>query len=160
MISARTTLRSPTVCAAFLALLLPSVCLAAPPNFVPLGWKRVNGQSNRSEIQFRSPDGRAALTMRDVATSKNSPIGIIQPRAGEEVTYKTRGQNWWVFSGYRGEDIFYRRAAFACNHHRIHVIELLYPRYQKRQFDSIVTSISHRLQHYREVCPKGAASRS
>ena len=159
MISASFSLRSPSLCAALLALLLPSLCSAASPSFVPRGWKRVNEQFDRSAIHFRSPDGRAALTMRDVATSADSPVGMIHPRAGEEVTYQTRGRNWWVFSGYRGQDIFYRRASFACGHLRIHVIELVYPRDQKRQFDPIVTSISHRLERYREVCPKDAASR-
>lgn len=146
------------LCTILLALLMPSVCSAASPNFVPRGWKRADPGSNRSKIRFRSPDGSAALTMRDLTSSEQSPAGIIQPKPGEEVTYQTRGQNWWVLSGYRGEDIFYRRASFACDHRRVHVIELVYPRSLKRQFDPIVTSISHQLGSYRDVCPKDASS--
>lgn len=158
MFTARTLLTSPALCSAVLALLVPSICSAAPPNFVPHDWKRVDAQSNRSAVQFRSPDGQAALIMWDLRASAVSPLEVIQPRHGEEVSYRARRQNWWVLSGYRGGDIFYRRASFACHHRRIHVIELSYPRYLKRQFDPIVTSISHRLEGFRDVCPKGGAS--
>lgn len=159
MSTTRTLLTSPALYYAVLVLLSPSICSAAPPNFVPRDWKRVDAQSNRNAVQFRSPDGQAALIMRDLRASAVSPLEVIQPRRGEEVTYRARRQDWWVLSGYRGDDIFYRRASFACDHRRIHVIELAYPRYLKRQFDPIVTSISHRLEGYRDVCPKGTSSR-
>ena len=159
MISTRSSINVPLAFAVVLALLLPSLCSAAPPDFVPGGWKRDDASSDKSSVQFRSPDGHAALTMRDLVASAGPPSAVIQSRPGEMVTYRTRSQNWWVLSGYRGQDIFYRRAAFACGHRRIHVIELVYPRSEKRRFDPTVTTVSHRLGRFRDICPKDAASR-
>lgn len=132
----------------------PSSSTAAQPNLVPHGWKHESASSNRRTIRFTSPDGHATLTMRDLGATRTSPAAIVSPRPGEQVTYQRRAQSWLALSGYRGDDIFYRRAGYACRHRRIHVVELLYPRAQKRQFDALVTSISHRLESYRDVCPK------
>src|SRR3569832_186894 len=159
MNSTRLSMNVPIAFGGLLAVLFPALCSAAPPDFVPRGWKRDQATSHRSSARFRAPDGHATLTMRDLDASAGPPSAVIQPRPGEMVTYRTRSQNWWVLSGYRGEEIFYRRASFACNHGRIHVIELDYPRDKKRRFDPIVTSISHRLGRFRDVCPKRAASR-
>jgi hypothetical protein len=157
MTLARTSTSKLTTCSAVLAAVLSfasAASAAAPPNLVPRGWKHDAISSDRKTIHFNSPDGRASLTMRDLRAANASPPATIAPKAGEQVTYKTRGQNWWVLSGYRGDKIFYRRAGFACKRQRVHVIDLIYPREQKRQFDALVTSISHRLESYRDVCSK------
>jgi len=138
-------------CAAVLLLLPISQSIAASPDLVPPGWKH-EGASDRRAIHFVSPDGRATLTMRDVTGAATSPATVIGAKPGEQVTYRAGGRDWTVISGYRGQDIFYRCAGFACGHRRIHVIELNYPREQKRQLDATVTSISRRLQRYRDVC--------
>lgn len=144
--------------AALVVVALSSACLSlnatAQPDLVPHGWKHESDSSDRRTIRFTSPDGRATLTMRDLGAAAGSPAAIIRPGPDEQVTYRRRRQNWLVLSGYRGDDIFYRRAGYACGDRRIHVIELIYPRDQKRRYDSLVTSISHRLETYRDVCPK------
>ena len=147
------------LCAALIAAAVASAGFAhsamAQSDLVPRGWTHDTAASNRRTIHFTSPDGHATLTMRDVDTSATpSPAALVQPAAGEQATYRQRGRDWWVVSGYRGDAIFYRRANFACGHRRIHVIDLTYPRAQKRQFDALVTSMSHRLERFRDVCPK------
>lgn len=158
MTSPHRPLSKPRLRAALLAVVLAFAWLspsaAVPPNLVPPGWKHEAGSPNRRVIRFTSPDGRATLTMRDISAGGVSPAAKIGTGPGDQVTYQRRGQSWWVVSGYRGEDIFYRRAGYACGRRRIHLIELIYPRDQKRQFDAVVTSISHRLESYRGVCPK------
>jgi hypothetical protein len=124
---------------------------AAPPNLIPHGWTKA-ATSARDTIQFMSPNHRATLTMRDIRTAAASPVVVVQPRSGETVTYRKRGLTWSVLSGYRGDDIFYRRADLACKGRRIHQIELIYPRGEKRQLDATVTSISRHLVSYRNVC--------
>lgn len=131
-----------------------SLGATAQPDLVPPGWKHESASSNRRTIRFTSPDGRATLTMRDLGAAGTSPAAVIRPTPEEQVTYQRRGQNWLVLSGYSRDNIFYRRAGYACGHLRIHVIDLIYPRALKRQYDSLVTSISHRLDRYRDVCPK------
>ena len=158
MMSTRLATWRPLLRAALLAVSLSSACLipaaAAQPDLVPPGWKHETASSNRRTIRFTSPDGRATLTMHDLGSAAASPAAAIQPRAGEQVTYQSRGQSWWVLSGFQGDDIFYRRAGYACGRRRIHVIELIYPREQKLKYDSLVTSMSLRLERYRNVCPK------
>ena len=158
MTSGRTSASALAVCSLLLSAVLAFACAspsaAAPPNLVPRGWKHDVGSSDRRTIHFTSPDGRATLTMWDLRAADASPPAAIARKPGEQVTYQTRGQSWWVLSGYRGDNIFYRRAGFACARHRVHVIELVYPRDQKRQFDALVTAISHRLQNYRDVCSR------
>lgn len=143
---------------ALVAVVFAAACLnlsaAAQPDLVPRGWKREAASSNKNAIRFTSPDGYGTLIMRDLGAAAASPETAIGPRPGERVTYRRRGQSWWVLSGYRGDEIVYRRAGYACGHHRVHVIELIYPRDQKRQYDPVVTSISRRLDNYRSICPK------
>lgn len=158
MTSGSTSTSAIRVCSLLLSAVLAfawvSPSAAAPPNLVPRGWKHDAASSDRRTIHFTSPDGRATLTMRDFRATDASPPTAIARKPGEQVTYQTRGRSWWVLSGYRGNNIFYRRADFACARHRVHVIELVYPRDQKRQFDALVTSISHRLESYRDVCSR------
>jgi hypothetical protein len=133
------------------------VAEAAPPKFIPKGWRAEQVQGRRDIIRFVSPDHRAVLTMRDLATG-NSDIARqaedIADRPGETVTYRARKGPWLVVSGYRSDQIFYRRADLACGGTRWHLIEVTYPRSDKRKLDAAVARISHSLGNYRQVCPK------
>jgi serine/threonine-protein kinase len=71
----------------------------------------------------------------------------------ESVTYRQRGRSWTVVSGYRGDQIYYRRANLACGGARWHLIDLNYPASEKRRMDATVTYISRHLGSYRDVCP-------
>jgi hypothetical protein len=141
------------------ALLLSGLtaAFAAPPAIVPPGWRTEPVPGNRMVIRYVSPNGRAVLTLRDLPSGR--PASAILYRDGESVTYRQRGRSWSVVSGYRGDQIYYRRANLACGGQRWHVIELNYPASDKRAMDATVTYISHRLASYRDVCPRREANR-
>jgi hypothetical protein len=86
---------------------------------------------------------------REVAAEKQ----IIARQPGETITYEKKDRSWIVVSGYRRGEIFYRRANLACAGTRWHLIELKYLREDKRRMDAIVSTISHRLSEFHDVCP-------
>jgi hypothetical protein len=132
---------------------LATAAPAAPPAIVPPGWKTEPVPNGRMVIRYVSPDGRAVLTLRDLPSAR--PASGILHRDGESVTYQQRGRSWSVVSGYRGDQIYYRRANLACGGARWHVIDLTYPGSDKRAMDATVTYISRHLDRYRDVCPRG-----
>jgi hypothetical protein len=132
---------------------LAAAALAAPPAIVPPGWRTEPVPSDRMIIRYVSPDGRAVLTLRDLPSAR--PADGILYRDGESVTYRHRGRSWSVVSGYRGDQIYYRRANLACGGERWHVIDLTYPGSDKHAMDATVIYISHHLDRYRNVCPRG-----
>jgi hypothetical protein len=132
---------------------------AAPrPGLLPPGWMTRPIQGERNIIQYVSPDRRAVLTLRDItgqSPSLSAAMRQIAPRRDERVTYQQRGRDWFVVSGYRSGEIFYRRVNLACGGTRWHSIELDYPRADKHRMDATVTTVSHRLQRFNNICPKG-----
>ncbi len=140
------------VAASMLALVRFSIgASAAPPAIVPPGWTTERVPGDRMIIRYVSPDGRAVLTLRDMS-SEREELGILH-RPDESVTYRQRGRSWLVLSGYRGDQIYYRRANLACGGERWHMIELNYPASDKRAMDQTVAFISHHLDRYRNICP-------
>lgn len=128
-------------------------CAAArPPALLPPGWSTRPVEGDPTVIRYVSPDERAVLTLRDISGPPRA-LPAAGGRAGETVTYRQRGRDWNVVSGYRGDDIFYRRVSVACGGTRVHTIELNYPRSDKRKMDALVARVSHRLQRYKDVCP-------
>ena len=75
-------------------------------------------------------------------------------RTGETVTYQRRGASWIAVSGYRDDQIFYRKSNLACGGTRWHHIELQYPRSAKRRMDGTVTAIARGMTLYHDDCPK------
>jgi hypothetical protein len=135
-----------------LAFSVQAALAATPPKFLPRGWRAELFEGRRDIMRFVSPDSRADLTMGDIPASGRD-FQFFAARPGEHVTYRARKGSWMVVSGYRGGRIFYRRADLACSGKRWHVIEVTYPRADKRRLDAIVTHISHSLASYGEVCP-------
>jgi hypothetical protein len=73
-------------------------------------------------------------------------------RDGERITYHRRGPTWLAVSGYRGDDIFYRKSNLACGGTRWNTIEFRYPASAKRQMDDAVTRIAHGMTTYGDQC--------
>lgn len=129
---------------------------AAPPALLPPGWTAHHVPDHPEIIKYVSPDGRAVLTLRDMQRQGQSianDIDRFTRRPGESVTYQRHGRLWVVVSGYRGDQIFYRRADLSCGGRRWHLLELTYPRSDKQRMDPTVTQVSHRLENFRNVCP-------
>jgi|tagenome__1003787_1003787.scaffolds.fasta_scaffold20107566_1 hypothetical protein len=149
-------LRTKLFTAGAFALALTGLASGAPAArlaIVPPGWKTEPVPGDRMVIRYVSPDGRAVLTLRDLPSAR--PASGILRRGDESVTYRQRGRSWSVVSGYRGDQIYYRRANLACAGARWHLIDLTYPGSEKRAMDATVTYISHHLDRYRDVCPRG-----
>lgn len=63
-----------------------------------------------------------------------------QTRDFDKITYRARGRNWFVLSGYTGADILYRKTYVgegASNH-----LYIKYPARKKNEYDGIVRRIS------------------
>ena len=75
-------------------------------------------------------------------------------RAGETVIDNTSGRFRIAVSGYRDDQIFYRKSNLACGGTRWHHIELQYPRGEKRRMDATVTVIARGMTLYHDDFPK------
>jgi len=124
---------------------------------VPHGWSVERTRGPKNVIRYVSPDGTAALTLRDAASHGRDVADAyakMSRRDGDDVTYKRKARSWFVLSGYRGGEIFYTRVDRACGGRRWHVLELTYPRAAKRAMDAEVTRLSRNLGQFQNVCPK------
>ena len=95
--------------------------------------------------RFRTSDGRADLTIQAVSNrqglspaqflaEKNPPSGII---------YRRVSPNFFVVSSIKRDKIWYNRCNFSRGY--VHCVLINYPAAEKRQWDRIVTRISHSL---------------
>ncbi|MFB6446752.1 hypothetical protein [Bradyrhizobium tunisiense] len=95
--------------------------------------------------RFRTSDGRADFTVQAVANQqglspaqflagKNPPPGII---------YKHIARNFFVVSSIKRGTIWYNRCNFSRGY--VHCVLINYPAAEKRQWDRVVTRISHSL---------------
>ena len=71
----------------------------------------------------------------------------IYAQSGEKITYTKRGQDWLAVSGFKGDNIFYRKAVIACNGTTWHHIAFEYPASQKREMDAFVNRASQAIDH-------------
>ncbi|MDD3916598.1 MAG: hypothetical protein PHX00_05555 [Synergistaceae bacterium] len=57
----------------------------------------------------------------------------------DTVTYRAKGKNWFVLSGYRGSDIVYLKLWVGPD--AVNGLEMAYPSALKKEYDAIVTKI-------------------
>jgi serine/threonine-protein kinase len=144
--------------AAFALLLIaavPTAALSKPrPTLVPPGWTEVYKDAATRTRRFKSPDGAVTLTARQTAVrgSREADLDEIAFRPGETITYQRRGRSWIAVSGYRGDDIFYRKSNLACGGTRWNNIEFIYPRADKKRLDAIVTRVASGMTRYGGDC--------
>ena len=93
---------------------------------------------------FEASDGSASMLV--YGTEGSSPDKL-RRRFDEQlnnpdlnVTYQTRGDGWYVLSGYRGDHIFYERVEARDNTFK--VVRMFYDRSRKSAFDPIVREVS------------------
>ncbi len=60
----------------------------------------------------------------------------------DAVTYKRHGEDWYVLSGYRGDQVFYRKLLLRDDGETEHVFEIIYPKQAKRTFDLITAQMA------------------
>ena len=95
--------------------------------------------------QFRSPDGGADLTIQAVRRQQGvSPAAFLaakQPPSG--IVYKRITPGFFVVSSIKRGKIWYDRCNFTSRY--VHCVLINYPASEKRQWDEVVTRISHSL---------------
>jgi len=95
--------------------------------------------------QFRTSDGSADLTVQAVPRQQGiTPAAFLaakQPPTG--IVYKRITPNFFVVSSVKRDKIWYD----CCNFSRryVHCVLINYPAAEKRQWDAVVTHISHSL---------------
>ncbi len=60
----------------------------------------------------------------------------------DNVTYKRMGPDWYVLSGYRLNDVFYRRTLLSDDGSLVNTFEITYPKTQKSVFDPVVARMA------------------
>lgn len=60
----------------------------------------------------------------------------------DAVTYEKSGDGWYVLSGYKGANIFYRKVFLDEQSETLHVLEITYPSALKREFDAVVVEMA------------------
>jgi len=95
--------------------------------------------------QFRTPDGRADLTIQAVSNRQGlSPAQFLaRKNPPPEIIYKRIARNFFVVSSIKRDTIWYDRCNFSRGY--VHCVLVNYPVAEKRQWDRIVTRISHSL---------------
>ena len=79
--------------------------------------------------RFVSRDGQASFYVFAQYNALQESLAALfdadRSRAGEQVTYQTSGSNWFVVSGYRDTDIFYRKTTISADD-LLQVFEIAY----------------------------------
>ncbi|MCP3412110.1 hypothetical protein [Bradyrhizobium sp. CCGB01] len=94
--------------------------------------------------QFRTSDGRADLTVQAVPNQGLSPAEFLarkNPPSG--IVYKRITPRFFVVSSVKRDKIWYDRCNFSQRY--VHCVLINYPADEKRQWDGVVTRISHSL---------------
>ena len=95
--------------------------------------------------QFRTSDGGADLTVQAVPRQQGiSPAAFLatkQPPSG--IVYKRIAPSFFVVSSIKRDKIWYDRCNFTSRF--VHCVLINYPAAEKRQWDAVVTRISHSL---------------
>ena len=144
--------------AAFALLLLAAVPAAASAkpgsNMLPPGWTEVHSDAATRTRRFQSADGDVTLTARQTPahSDRAADLDAIAFRPGETITYQRRTRSWIAVSGYRGDNIFYRKSNLACGGTRWNNVEFIYPRADKKRLDAMVTSVARGMTRESNAC--------
>ena len=103
---------------------------------------------------FVNPDGAqiAAYAFYNVLeeTMDTELASLLESGRYARVTYKTRGPNWFVLSGFRSVDghehIFYEKYLFGARNETIHAVVVTYPVELKGIYDPLVGRIGSSLR--------------
>lgn len=116
---------------------------------VPAGWRAGPEPANGDGLVFRSPDGKASVTVSGslhVWDSIGEAMKIYEdPEQGETITYRHREPRAIVVSGTRGDTIFYARHVLTCRDQIWNSVQIEYPAAQKAAYDAMVSHIARSL---------------
>jgi hypothetical protein len=97
--------------------------------------------------EFKSADGGdfmvfASFNALDFDLAKFRDFTVKNLAAGSVVTYETRGENWFVISGTRGDAIFYERHLLSHGGQMTEGFVMSYPATLKQTYDPIVARMA------------------
>lgn len=103
---------------------------------------------------FVSPDGARILVFASYnaldETMDTELASLLKNDRYARVTYKTRGSDWFVLSGFRSvdghEQIFYEKYLFGARNETIHAVVVTYPVELKAVYDPLVGRIGSSLR--------------
>lgn len=92
--------------------------------------------------RFRTPDGRADLTIQTVPNAANdSPAAFLSKKnPPARIQYKRVTPRFFAVSSYKGDKVWYDRCNFSGK--MIHCVLINYPAREEHEWDEIVTRIS------------------
>ena len=100
---------------------------------------RFSGPERRTFFRIIEADNAEELSLLEL---KNKYFG---PSVPGDVIYRRTTNDFLVFSGYRGDLIFYARVELSGENRTMCIFEITYPRELKREYDRLVTRMSHSL---------------
>ena len=100
--------------------------------------------------RFLGPDSRTFFRLIETDNEDELPLPELKSKyfgrsVPGDVIYRRTTSDFLVFSGYRRERIFYTRVELSPANRTICIFEITYPRELKREFDHLVTRMSHSL---------------
>jgi hypothetical protein len=98
-------------------------------------------------LRFSSEDESTYFQVMGVESTANwIPSDIKQKYLRTDmpdVTYERTKSEFFVLSGYRDDAIYYTKVTVSDDHHTACILDITYPRSRKKEFDPIVTRMSH-----------------
>ena len=105
-----------------------------------------SAEQGRDGVVFSTPDGRARIRVFAIRNEANdSPRAYLRKFARPDeasFSYVRTTSRFFVASGTRDGNIFYRRCNFLRSEHRIGCFQMDYPATEKRDWDATVARIS------------------
>lgn len=99
--------------------------------------QRFSSEDDSTYFRVMGAENSAKWTTRDI---KEKYLRADMPG---DVTYERTKRDFLVLSGYRDELIFYTKVAVSDDQHTACILDITYPRSRKKEFDGIVTRMSH-----------------
>jgi hypothetical protein len=122
----------------------PSSVFAAGPRELddPL---QFSGPNEETYFRILGVDNASGRTPADIKAE------YLRSNIPDEITYERTKREFLVLSGYRGESIFYTKVSVSKDGKIACILEITYPRKDKRKFDDIVTRMSRSFAHRSNV---------
>jgi hypothetical protein len=120
---------------------------------IPRDWQLERTDASRPNNRFVSPGGTASVAfyVRSAEDeTREERFKAVAFADDGEITYLRGERDWLAVSGVRGDQIFYRKVVLACGKRQWRHIAFEYPAKEKRQFDGLISRMSHALDRARE----------
>jgi hypothetical protein len=99
--------------------------------------QRFSGEDDSTYFRVMGAENKSKWTPADI---KDKYLRADMPG---DITYQRTKDEFLVLSGYREELIFYTKVAVSEDNQTACILDITYPRSRKKEFDGIVTRMSH-----------------